>query len=327
MRFLRTGLKVAVSVGLLSYLIHYIGVQAIYNEFTKIIYNGGVIYIFYAFLMALLSIGLMTQRWHVLLKSYGLNPTRPQLFSYYLIGLFFNNFLPSAIGGDIVRIYKVIDGLKDRTVGFASVIIERLMGVAATLFMAFFALLLIWQEFNDPRLLYASGTLLVIILLFFYALIRNRPFQLMLRVFEKITFFKIGEKFSKLFQAIHFFRNRRRILVLVFMFSFLSQSAIVFLNYFIALALSVQINLSYLFIVVPVTIVLTMLPSINGIGVRELGFVGLLAEAGIAGATAMSISFLNLIIPMIISVAGAVLFIIQKNKPILEDNDGFKTIS
>lgn len=324
MRFFKLFIKIFISVGLLAYLINYVGWREISNEFGKIIDNGGQNYIFYAFFAALLSVFLMTMRWQVLLRGYQLKSKISRLFSFYLIGLFFNNFLPSTIGGDIIRIYKVIEDLGERTAGFASVIIERLMGVAATLFMAFLALLFVWREFHNSQLLYLSGSLFFIIILFFFALIRNRPFKLLLRLFDKLTIFKIGEKFNKLFEAIHYFRKRRRILGLVFILSFLSQSAIVFMNYLIARALSVEISLSFLFMVVPVTFILTMLPSINGIGVRELGFVGLLGEIGISNASALSLSFMNLIIPMIISILGAVLFIIQRRNTRLEEKNVVK---
>ena len=63
-----------------------------------------------------------------------------------------------------------------------------------------------------------------------------------------------------------------------------------------------------------VTFIITILPSINGIGIREFGFISLLSKAGVSNATALSLSFLNLIIPMILSLSGAVLFVLQKHK-------------
>jgi len=324
MRFIKVAVKIIISVGLLAYLINYVGPQEIVNEFAKIGANSGFNFFFYALIFAIISVLLMSLRWQILLRGYKFNPRYPRLFGYYLIGMFFNNFLPSTIGGDVIRIYKVVDDIQDRTSGFASVIIERIMGIAATLFMAFFSLILVWREFHNPYLLYASGTLFLVIVVFFFALIRNRPFKLLLRFFDKFTIFKIGEKFSKLFEAIHYFKDRRRILGFAFLFSLFSQTSIVFMNYSLAKAFSIDISISFLFMVVPVTFVLTMLPSINGIGIRELGFVGLLGEAGVASASALSISFMNLIIPMIISITGAILFIIQKRKTGLEEKDVIK---
>ena len=108
--------------------------------------------------------------------------------------------------------------------------------------------------------------------------------------------------------------------------SVLAQSTIVFMNYALAKAMSMDVSLWYLFMVVPATFVLTMLPSINGIGIREFGFVQLLGEAGVPSAAALSLSFMNLIIPMLISLGGAALFIIQKRKTSLEENNVIKEV-
>ncbi len=313
-RWVENSIKVVISLGLIIYLISEADPHKILEVFQRITTLKGIFLLVFAFLLTFLAIFLMSMRWQVLLKGYGLRISLARLYSFYLIGLFFNNFLPTSIGGDVVRIYKLVNETDDRTVGFASVIIERVMGIAATLFMAIVALFLISQEFKSPRLLYTSISLFVLISLFFLVIIRNRPFLLLLRFFDKFTIFKIGEKLNKLLEAIHYFKDRRRILAYVFIFSLMSQIAIVFMNYMLAWAFEVDVNLSMLFMVIPVSFVLTMLPSINGLGVRDLGFVSLLGRVGVSKAAALSLSFMNLLIPMTISIWGAVLFVIQKKK-------------
>jgi len=91
------------------------------------------------------------------------------------------------------------------------------------------------------------------------------------------------------------------------------------MHYFCVLALNLEVSILYLFLVVPVTFLLTMLPSINGLGVRDGGFVFLLGKKGISTAASLSLSFLAIIIPMIVSIAGAILFIIQKKNSKIED--------
>ena len=235
--------------------------------------------------------------------------------------MFFNNFLPSTIGGDVIRVIKVVDDVGNRSSALASVIIERLMGIAATLFLAFASLIVLWQEFENPRLLYVSGFLFIIIVLFFFGLIRNRPFLFLMRIFDTIKWFDMGEKLKRLFEAIHYFRKRRRILAYAFIFSLFSQTGIVVMNYALAHALDIEISFSYLFLVVMITFIITILPSINGIGIREFGFISLLSKAGVSNATAVSLSFLNLLIPMVLSLSGAVLFVLQKNKLSEDENE------
>ena len=152
-------------------------------------------------------------------------------------------------------------------------------------------------------------------MLFFISLIRNRPFNYLIRIFNTIKWFNLGTKFRNVFEAIHFFQKRRRILAYAFIYSLFSQIGIVMMNYALANALKIEISFTYLFLVVMITFIITILPSINGIGIREFGFISLLGRVGISNASALSLSFLNLIIPMIISLSGAVLFVLQKNKP------------
>ena len=313
-KWIENSVKVIISLGLIIYLISEADPQKILDVLGHITSPKGFLLLLLAIFLTLAAILLMSIRWKILLKGYGYRLSLSRLYSFYLIGLFFNNFLPTSIGGDVIRIYKAVAEIDERAVGFASVIIERMMGIAATLFMAIVALFFISQEFKSPRLLYTSIGLFVIIGLFFLVIIRNRPFAIMLRLFDKFTIFKIGEKLNKLLEAIHYFKDKRRVLLYVFLFSLMSQTMIVFMNYALSRAFEVDVSLNMLFMVVPVSFVLTMLPSINGLGVRDLGFVSLLGRVGVSKAGALSLSFMNLLIPMAVSIWGAFLFVIQKKK-------------
>jgi hypothetical protein len=56
-----------------------------------------------------------------------------------------------------------------------------------------------------------------------------------------------------------------------------------------------------------------MIPSINGIGVRDYGYKELLSRIGLLPAEALSLSFLNTIIPLLTSLVGGVLLIFYRN--------------
>ncbi len=325
MRYLKNILKALISLSLLVYLVYEAEPQKIIKVFNDVDFAASFWYILAAFLCVILWIFFMVLRWKVLLTGYNYQVSFSRLSSFYLIGLFFNNFLPTSIGGDVFRIYKIVEEIGDRTIGFASVIIERMLGIAATLLLAVFALFMISQQFHSARLLYISIFLLLSISAFFFIVVRNRPFKILLRIFDKLTFFSIGEKFNKLLEAIHYFQDRRRILLYVLFYSLLSQIAIVYMNYFFVKIFALNVDLSYLFVVVPVTFLLTILPSINGVGVRDLGFVSLLSRVGVIKAAALSLSFMNLIMPMLISVIGAVLFITQKRKTKSGEINAFET--
>ena len=129
MSHLKTIIKAAVSLGLLGYLIYLADPKQILNVLDQVWYENGIIYLSVAFTLFLLSLLVLSFRWQILVKGYGLKISTWLLFKYYLIGLFFNNFLPTGIGGDVLRIYNLIQSSGNRTVSFASVMTERLLGI------------------------------------------------------------------------------------------------------------------------------------------------------------------------------------------------------
>jgi len=308
MRHLKTIAKAVISISLFTYLILSADHKQIVLVFSNVYRADGLIYLVLAIFAGFSSIWLMAFRWQIILKHYDLDFHIKRLFEFYLVGLFFNNFLPSSIGGDIIRIYKVVGDSEDRSAGFASVILERILGVASTLFLAITSLYYVSHYFQDDRILYTSIALFSLIVVFFILITRKRPFEFLLTVFDKLSILNIGEKINKLIEAFHFLREKKRVFIWGFLFSLLSQVAIVFLNYSLVLALDIDVDLIYLFLVIPVTFIITMLPSINGVGVREYGFVVLLAAVNVSSAAAISLSVMNVLIPMFISIWGGILF-------------------
>ncbi len=324
MRWLKNLAKVLISVGLLGYLVITSDPQQIVNVLGNVIRSEGLPFLLLAIAITMVSIGLMTVRWRSLLHQYEVGISSSRLYGFYLVGLFFNNFLPTSIGGDIVRIYSAAADSDNRTAAFASVIIERIMGIAATLFLAITSLYYVSHYFQDQRILLVSVFLLIAIITFFVMITRERPVLWLLRIFDKFTLLNLGEKINKLIEAMHFLRDRRRVFVWVFFLSVLSQAAIVLMNYALCLALRIEVELLYLFLVVPVTFLLTMLPSINGLGLRDGGFVFLLGKMGVSSAASISLALLNVIVPMVISLWGAVLFAVQRKSKGLKDVKAIK---
>ncbi len=117
---------------------------------------------------------------------------------------------------------------------------------------------------------------------------------------------------QKFLDSIRFYADGKTIYLKVLLISTLSQTFIILMTYSLAKAIDLDIDLGFMFLVVPITFLLSMLPSINGIGVRDGGYVVLLAGVGVTKAAALSLSFLTVIIPMLISIYGGILFMIQK---------------
>ena len=80
---------------------------------------------------------LATVRWQMLLRIQGITLTWLRAFSFVMIGLFFNMFLPGLVGGDAVRLYLVFKcAPRQKTRATLSVAMDRILGMLSILFLA-----------------------------------------------------------------------------------------------------------------------------------------------------------------------------------------------
>jgi uncharacterized protein (TIRG00374 family) len=312
MSYLKTILKAAVSLGLLGYLIYLADPIKILEVLDQVWYENGIIYLSIAAVLFLISLVVLSFRWQILVSGYGLKIPTLTLFKYYLIGLFFNNFLPTGIGGDVLRIYNLIQSSGDRTISFASVMTERLLGISSTLILALISILILREEFRTNLILFIVLGMILLVILFFAIAFSKKLAAPIEKLTVKLTIFRLGDRIQKFLDAIRFYSDSKIVYIKILTVSLIGQVLIIVKAYCLALALGIEVNLIYMFLVVPITIILSMLPSINGIGFRDGGYVILLAKIGVSKAEALSLSFLTLFIPILISISGGILFMLQK---------------
>lgn len=84
-----------------------------------------------------LALGLMlasrlavAMRWHILLKSVGMKISLNDTLRITFSGLFASNFLPTTIGGDVIRLFGAMQLKLDGTLSAASLVVDRLTGMA-----------------------------------------------------------------------------------------------------------------------------------------------------------------------------------------------------
>jgi uncharacterized protein (TIRG00374 family) len=135
-RILLNLFRAIISFGLIGYLLYIADLPKLLNILSSIDILGFVLALF----VCLLSLLVMSLRWHILNLSHGIQTGTPQLFVFYLIGLFFNNFLPTSIGGDLARVYYLAKDSGNRSASIGIVFLERIIGLLATLTLAFISL-------------------------------------------------------------------------------------------------------------------------------------------------------------------------------------------
>ncbi len=124
--------KIGVSVALLTYLLSTTDLRAIEQRVrTADLLDLLAAVLFYAAMLALAA-----WRWQLLLGGLGRAASLRRLTASYLIATFFNNFLPSNIGGDIVRVRDGSRLTGSTTASLAVVGIDRILGFGALYLLA-----------------------------------------------------------------------------------------------------------------------------------------------------------------------------------------------
>jgi len=130
--------KVAVSLALLGYLLSTADLPALVRRVRE----GDVLLLAAGVGLYAAMLALSTWRWRLLLAAQGFPASLRALSASYLIATFFNNFLPSNIGGDVVRVRDSSKLTGSTTTSLAVVAIDRILGLSALYALAFSAFVL-----------------------------------------------------------------------------------------------------------------------------------------------------------------------------------------
>ena len=124
-------LKLALGIGLLGVIFSRIEIRDVVAQ----IHSASVGYLLLAVVFQLIAKIIWTSRWHTVLKLNDIHRGFWELFGIIHIGLFFNNFLPSSVGGDVIRGYYSSNSKDGLANSYGSLIIERTIGLLALALM------------------------------------------------------------------------------------------------------------------------------------------------------------------------------------------------
>lgn len=237
-----------------------------------------------AFGCILLSRLFITARWHVLLRSGGVNISFKETISLVFTGLFANNFLPTTIGGDVVRLAGAMQMGYDRAVCLASIAADRLVNMLG---MSLAAPLGIWQLFTLPGAATQLGVLHSLGLAGFW----QKGWDFLRRTLASFSLW--FKKPSALLLALGF-----ALLHMLFSFS---------ANYVLIAGLGENLPLWKVIGLFSLAYFVSLIPiSINGYGVQELTVTYLLSHfGGVSLPVSATVAVLHRMIMMLVSLPGA----------------------
>jgi uncharacterized membrane protein YbhN (UPF0104 family) len=279
-RLLKTILKFAVTAAALYFVIRKIDVSDVVSLYSR----SNLLFILVALVLFALSKLVSALRLNIYFRTIGIHLSEKTNIQLYLLGMFYNLFLPGGIGGDGYKIYllqKKYDTGTKKILG--AVLSDRISGMVALVVLALIGMSLLGnQVFSRWSLVIGHWSLVMITIL------------LIAMVFAGYYFFIriIYPYFLK-------------INMITFGYGFIVQLLQLACAWFLLLALGETENhLSYLLIFLVSSAVAVLPISIGGVGVRELTFLYgsqlLLVDMNMA----VGISFLFYLITAVVSLSG-----------------------
>ncbi len=248
--------------------------------------------------------------WARLLRAQGVSIPYPKAASYYFVGLFFNNFLPSNIGGDIARISDASKHAAHVSPVFSATLMDRLIGVVSIGFLAVVASVAVLDRLHLYAIYWATLAMFLLAVAFFATIFNRGILEAFERPFRAIGAQRVERAIARIMDDLHGFRSQGGALTAAFVASTLVQISRIYVHYLVGVALGVRISIAYYFLFVPVLAALISLPiSLNGLGVREGAAVVLFQMAGLTREQSFSIPFLTYIVSVLISLLGGLIFI------------------
>lgn len=235
---------------------------------------------FLALVSLLISRIFVIARWHVLLQSGGVKIPFSRSAELTLMGLFASNFLPTTVGGDVVRLAGIMQMGFDRAICLASIAADRIVGLVGMLFAVPFGVVPTWESLEQV----ASHSFALMASL-------QRPINFARRTLQTFSIWLHQPK-ALLTSLVCTWGNMLFIFVAIYL---LVEGLGNHLSFGLVAGLY---SLSYLVTLMPI--------SINGYGLQELSLTYLfLHVGGLSAATSLSMAVLIRIIWMLASLPGA----------------------
>ena len=251
-----------------------------WSEIVESLKQISPISFFLALASLLISRIFVIARWHVLLRSGGVKIPFSRTTELTLMGLFASNFLPTTVGGDVVRLAGVMQMGFDRAICLASIAADRLIGMAGMLFTVPFGLVPTWQSLGGATV-HSLALMLSL----------QRPMHFVRRTLQT---------FSTWFR-------QPRALITSLLCTWGNMLFIFFAVYILIEGLGNHVSFWLIAGLWSLAYFVTLIPiSINGYGVQELSLTYLfLHVGGLSAATSLSMAVLIRIVFMFASLPGA----------------------
>lgn len=249
-------------------------------------------------------------QWGRLLRAAGIRIPFWKVLAYYHVGLFFNNFLPANVGGDIARVLDASRHGSGRAAAVSTVLLDRLIGTLALAGLALVTTIPAIDRFHLSLVYLALLGFFAFSLLLVWAVFHPALLPNVERLLSRVGLGGLRPRLDGLASSLQGFRTERGLFVRLLLVALVVQVSRIGVHVVVARALGIHVPIAYFFLFVPLLAVIVSLPiSLNGIGVREGAGVVLFGLVGVDRAHAFSMQFTTYLVAVAVSLLGGLVFV------------------
>lgn len=316
------GAKIALTALLLGWLLHRADIPSIGRSMLA----AAPGWVLAALLLHVVGFFISAWRWKLLLGVQGADVTAWFLVRSYLVGIFFNNFLPSTVGGDVVRARDTAPFAGSGARALTVVLVERASGIFALGLFALGAPLFGLMAAAGKESAVAWWTLGFLFGGFaaFVALLRPAVLSRLRGLLDRGRAAAgpepgivgaVLEKMERFVETLEVFARNPAVLRTTFLLALLLQANVILHYWCIGRSLSLAVPPAAFFLVIPAATVILLLPvSINGIGAREAVFVLFLGSYGVGVPEAIAFSWIAYGLVLVQGVVGGIVYALRSSR-------------
>ena len=304
-------LKALVRLGVSAALLYFVLRSIDLPSFWERVKGMNPAWILLALVAYALTQSISVWRWNRLLRAQHIEVERRRLTESIWVSMFFNNFLPSNIGGDVVRIADTAPAAGSKTLAMTVILVDRVLGLTALVIIAASGALvatLLGVHIPGARWLWLASALGAVAAISVIAMPQLVGHALMpARALNKPW---LTERAQRLEDAVIRFRNAPSAVAGAFGGAMVVQITLVAFYLLTAEGLSVPLPIFLGAVLIPVSLVVQMAPvSINGFGVREAVFAFFFRRFGLPTDAAVALSLVSTGMVMGLSLVGGFFFL------------------
>ncbi len=266
-------------------------------------------YLLIALMLMFFQVVISAYRWRMMLSPTEIHVPLHSLTSIYLVGNFFNKFLPTVLGGDIMRGYELARISGKSLDSATTVLMERICGFVALFVICWISLAFGFQRLEGTNILPIVAVMSLVLIFSLAILLNDKLMGKIISLTRIIKWWNLENTLRRAYNSLHHFTTFRGIMLSVFAVSLVIQLVGIASTFLISQSLGLNVSFVYFLIVLPIIWVITMVPvSIAGLGVREGAFVLFFTQQGVSTESALALSLLFFSLSLTIALAGGIIY-------------------